>query len=246
MPIKLLVADDHTLVRQGIVKLLSTDKDIEVVGESSDGFDVVAKCQELQPDAILMDMYMPSMDGVAATRLIAQKHPNVQVIVLTASTDDDDVLQAVQAGARGYILKNSSVANLFAQIKEVLNGGVAFSAEMTSKLVAGLSREPAVSMSSTPRPTSALTPREEEVLDLVSQGKTNKEIANALFVSENTVRAHIRSLMQKLEMDNRTQLAVYGLREGFGLHNTDDVDKTVAPTAAAPTFGRPVFAGLTR
>ncbi len=216
MAIRLLVVEDHTLVRQAIVKLISEDKGIEVVGEATNGFDAVTKTRELQPDVVLMDLYMPGLDGVAATRLIKREMPNVQVILLTVSTEEDDILRAVHAGARGYILKNAEAMSLIQQLKQVVSGGVALSEDMISKLLTGLAHNTHTHHSSEPN-LYTLTQREKEVLELISQGMTNKEISAALFISENTVRAHVRSLMQKLTLDNRTQLAVYGIREGFGL-----------------------------
>jgi len=224
MAIRMLVVEDHTLVRQAIVNLLVDDETLQVVGEASDGFDAVTKARELQPDVILMDLYMPGIDGIAATRLVKRELPNAQVILLTISTEEDDILKAVQAGARGYILKNADAATLIQQIKQVISGGVALSEDTIGKLLNGLVKNTHTSPETDLQ--QPLTHREKEVLELISHGMTNKEISAALFISQNTVRAHVRSLMQKLNLDNRTQLAVYGIREGFGLtpgtHNNID------------------------
>lgn len=225
MTIKLIIVDDHTMVRQGISKVLTGDNELELVAEAEDAETAISLVRDQAPDIVLMDIYMPGMDGLAATRVIVQDFPDSRVIFLTASSDEDDILEAARAGARGYALKSTSATNLIRQIKHVAGGGVAFSAEMTSKLVAGLASNkpsPAFRME-----TSPLTQREKEVLHLISQGQTNKSIAGSLVVSENTIRAHVRSLMQKLNMDNRTQLAIYGLREGFG-----DDQRQLNPAAA--------------
>ena len=222
MSIKLLVADDHTLVRQGLVKLLGKDSGLEVVGEADVGFEAISAAQRLQPDAVLMDIDMPNLDGISATRSIVERHPDVQVIIVTDELDESYVLGAVKAGARGFILKSATAASLCEQIKEVVAGGVAFSAEMTSKLIAGLTQPESSSGILKFTPDADLTAREKDVLDLIAQGLPNKTIAVKLFVSENTVRSHVRNLMQKLEMDNRTQLAVYALPQGYGLQKSDD------------------------
>jgi DNA-binding NarL/FixJ family response regulator len=213
--IRMLVVEDHTLIRQVIVNLLADDELLEVVGEASHGFDAVTKARELQPDVILMDLYMPGMDGIAATRLIKGELPNAQVILLTVSTEEDDVLRAVQAGALGYILKNADAASLIQQIKQVISDKVALSEHMISKLLRRLVRNTYTTVA--PELQQPLTQRQKEVLELISHGMTKKEISAALFISQNTVRAHVRSLMQKLDLYNRTQLAAYGAREGFGL-----------------------------
>jgi DNA-binding NarL/FixJ family response regulator len=211
---RILIADDHTLVRQALRKLLQNEG-FEVVGEASNGFDALSKAQELKPDAVLMDMYMPGLDGVAATRLICRELPEVQVVLLTVSEDEQDIIEAVQAGARGYLLKSTDASTLVKQLKHVLSGGVGVSEDMAAKLVMGLARRGSTSRGSNTDPYATLTEREKDVLGLIAQGASNKAIAASLFISENTVRAHVRSLMQKLNLENRTQLAVYGLREGF-------------------------------
>ena len=219
MGIRMLVVDDHTLVRQAIVNFLSEDQLIEVVGEASNGFEAVSQARELQPDVILMDLAMPGMDGIAATRIIKGELPNTQIILLSDSNENEDILKAVRAGARGYILKQADGASLTQQIKQVFSGKVALAEELLSKLLSGLAQDSHSSVSpSVPQP---LTQREKEVLELIAHGMTNKDIALALIISGNTVRSHVRSVMQKLELENRTQLAVYGIREGFGLDSKD-------------------------
>lgn len=217
MPVKLLVVDDHTLVRQGIVKLLEGLDSIEVAGEASDGFEAIAKAQELNVDAVLMDLYMPCLDGVATTRIMKRELPNVQVILLTVSNEEDDLFEAIQAGARGYILKTVDRAALIRQLKQVLSGGVAMTEDLTSRLVTGLARRGSGMASPSRTEREELTAREKDVLAEIAKGASNKDIASALTISENTVRAHVRTLMQKLHMENRTQLAVHGVYEGYAV-----------------------------
>lgn len=215
MTARLLVVDDHTLVRQGIVKLLAAQDDFEVVGEAANGFEAVTKARELNVDAVLMDLYMPGLDGVAATRLIKGELPNAEVIVLTASDDEDDLFEAIQAGARGYILKSTDNEAFIRQLQQVLTGSVGMAEDLTTKLVTGLARRGSGTLGSNRTEQEAITAREKEVLGEIAKGATNKDIAATLYISENTVRAHVRTLMQKLHMENRTQLAVYGVHEGY-------------------------------
>ena len=215
MVTRLLLVDDHALVREGVAKLLSDHEEFEVVGETNNGFDAVTKARELEVDVVLMDMYMPGIDGVAATRLIKRDMPNVEVIMLTASDDDNDLLEAIQAGARGFVLKQADLNTLVLQLKQVLSGQVGMSADLTTKLVTGIAQRNSRGLSGDANEVEPLTEREKDVLVLISKGSTNKEIAGELFISENTVRAHVRSLMQKLHRENRTQLAVYGVHHGY-------------------------------
>ncbi len=219
MPVRLLVVDDHTLVRQGIVKLLHGIDSIEVVGEASNGFEAVSKARELNVDVVLTDLYMPSLDGVATTRLLKRELPNVQVVILTVSNDEDDLLEAIQAGARGYILKSVDSSELIRQLRLMLSGGVAMNDDLTNRLVTGLAHRGPGTFTPNRAAQDELTSREKEVLTQVSKGASNKEIAYGFRISENTVRAHVRTLMQKLHMRNRTELAVYGVYEGYAVES---------------------------
>lgn len=213
MATRLLIVDDHALVREGLAKLLSDHAGFEVVGEAANGFEGLSKARELKPDAVLLDLYMPGLDGVRTTALIRAELPDIEVIVVTASEEEADIFEAIQAGARGYVLKSASGASMFQQIEQVLQGDTGISGDLTKKLVSEISRRgPRVDDC-----TEVLSAREGEVLVQVAQGGTNKEIATALFISENTVRAHVRTMMQKLHRVNRTQLAVYGVREGYAV-----------------------------
>lgn len=233
MVTRLMVVDDHALVREGIVKLVANDPDIRVVGEGSDGFEAVEKAKEIQPDAILMDLYMPGLDGISATRIIKRDMPDVHVVLISGSLEEEDIIAAIEAGARGYILKTSCAESLIKQIKQVVSGGVALTEDVTSKLVAGLSRSKHVSRNTDTYPYDSITQREKEVLSLVAEGKANKGIGEILYVSENTIRAHVRSLMQKLALENRTQLAIYGVREGLGTHNGTTSRNSTQPDGIA-------------
>ena len=215
MTIRLLVADDHTLVRQGIVKLIEGVEQIEVVGQASDGFEAVSMARELNVDAVLMDLYMPGLDGVSAARLIKRDFPEVQVVMLTVSEEEDDLFEAIQAGARGYIMKSVDRDGLVRQLTQVLAGGVAMNDDLTSRLITGRARRGSGNLNTRRNEWEEFTTREKEVLTQIAKGASNKEIATTLVISPNTVRAHVRTLMQKLNMENRTQLAVYGVYEGY-------------------------------
>lgn len=212
MSVRIMVVAEHTLVREAFVKLLGSDSDTEVVGEAANGPEALSMTRTLHPHVVLMDLSMASMNGIEATRLIKRESPDTQVILVGGSADEESIVEAVRAGARGYITKNTDGAALMDQIRRARSGGVALSDDMTAKLIDALSREkPANGQSN-----GNLSAREKDVLALLCQGSTNKEIASALFVSENTVRAHVRSLMQKLDADNRTQLAIYAMQHGIG------------------------------
>ncbi|GEM_PF-1424502 len=216
MEIRLLVAESNTLLRQGVIKLVTADRDISVVGEANTGMQAVEKTRELKPDAVIVNRRIAGLDGIDVTRLIAQEVPSSRVVVLSFSDvpDENEVLEAVRAGARGYVNTNVSASSLIQHVKQVVAGGVALTEEATRKLIDCLAKGTA-SRSAT-EPADLLTEREKCVLDHICQGARNKGIASDLVISENTVRAHVRSLMQKLNSENRTQLAIYGVRYGFG------------------------------
>lgn len=223
MTIRLLVADDHTLVRQGIVRLLDGVEQIEVVGEACDGFEAVSMARDLNVDAVLMDLYMPGLDGVSAARLIKRDLPDVQVIILTVSEEEDDLFEAIQAGARGYIMKSVDSIGLIRQLTQVLAGGVAMNDDLTRRLVTGLARRGSGVLTTRRPEWEEFTIREKDVLTQIAKGASNKEIATVLVISPNTVRAHVRTLMQKLNMENRTQLAVYGIYGGYADNGSSNV-----------------------
>ncbi len=206
MRIRLLIVDDHILVRQGIRRLLADVDDIDVVGEAGDGPEAIALARELKPHLILMDLLLPTMSGLDAARSIKQETPDVDVVFLTVSDGDDDIYQAIAAGGKGYIVKSTDHAEMVRQIRQVASGEVAIPPAMVSKLAMTIHRHSEAQLSTLAPQREPLTAREREVLARIAQGLRNKEIAN------NTVRAHVRSLMRKLELENRAQLAAYAVR----------------------------------
>ena len=215
--IRILVADDHVVVRQGIRALLATEPDIEVVGEAENGREAVAETDRLQPDVILMDLVMPEMDGIEAIRRITAQQPEARILVLTSFAADDKVFPAIKAGALGYLLKDSEPEELVGAIHQVHRGESSLHPAVARKLLQELSHPP--KQPPTPEP---LTEREVEVLRLVAQGRSNQEIAEELVISEATARTHVSNILRKLHLASRTQAALYALREG--LASLDDED----------------------
>lgn len=210
-PIRVLIVDDHKIVREGIGLLFSEIRDIEMVGEAKNGPEGIVRARELQPDVILMDLVMPEMDGVEATRQITAEHPDVRVLVLTSFLTDDKVFPAIKAGALGYLLKDTSSAELLEAIRQVYRGEPSLHPEIARMMMAELGR-PSSDDRLTPEP---LTERELEVLDLVAQGMSNKEIAEELCISPETARTHVNRILGKLHVANRVQATLYALREGI-------------------------------
>jgi NarL family two-component system response regulator LiaR len=215
-PIRVLIADDHAILRKGIRALLSTEPDIVVVGEAGDGKEALAQAKALQPDVILMDLVMPNMDGIEATRQVTTNLPRVRILVLTSFVADDKVFPAIKAGALGYILKDSSPDDLVRAIRQVHRGEPTLEPEIARKVLFELAQP--TKQPPTPDP---LTERELDVLRLVAQGKSNREIAEELVLAELTVRTHVSNILGKLHLASRTQAALYALREG--LASLDDV-----------------------
>jgi len=209
-PIRVLIADDHAILRKGIRALLGTEPDIEVVGETADGLETVVQAKTLHPDVILMDLVMPKMDGIDATRQITAEQPDVRILVLTSFAADDKVFPAIKAGALGYILKDSGPAELVQAIHQVHQGQPSLEPSIALKLLQELSHPP--SRPPTPDP---LSEREMEVLRLLAQGKSNREIADQLVITELTVRTHVSNILGKLHLASRTQAALYALKEGL-------------------------------
>lgn len=204
--IRLLLVDDHTVVRQGLRMVLSLEPDLEVVGEAADGREALKRVSELQPDVVLMDLLMPVMNGVEAIRAIKQESPEVEVVALTSVLEDKQVIQAVEAGATGYLLKDTGPDVLCAAIRAAYRGEVHLDPKARRRLVREVR---------TPEMRESLTARETEILRLVARGLANKQVAQELDVSEVTVKTHVSSILSKLGLQSRTQAALFALKEGL-------------------------------
>ena len=210
--IRVLVADDHAGFRHGLVALLASDPGVEVVGEAEDGHEAVEKSLKRSPDVVLMDLQMPGLNGIEATRRILQEDPGIGVLVLTMFEDDDSVVSVMRAGARGYVLKNASPSGVLEVLRSVAKGEARFGPEIARKLT-GFMRHPAAD------PSGAfpdLTAREREILDLIARGVDNAGISARLFLSPNTVRNHISRVFAKLGTANRAQAIVLAREAGMG------------------------------
>ncbi len=205
MTIRVLVVDDHPVVRSGLVGLLDVEDDLEVVGEAGDGAEAVARVAALVPDVVLMDLRMPTMDGAAATGTILAAHPAVRVLVLTTYDTDADIVRAVEAGATGYLLKDTPRAQLVEAVRTAARGGTVLAPAVAARLGSRM-REPAV---------EALTPREVEVLAAVARGLSNAEVGRALFIGEATVKTHLLRVFAKLGVDDRTRAVTVAMERGI-------------------------------
>ncbi len=211
--IRIMLVDDHQLVREGIASLLRTQPDLEVVGEAAGGEAGLERARELLPDVILMDIQMPGGDGITATRLITAELPSTRVLMLTVSEDNQDLYQAIRSGAQGYLLKNLSAEQLFSAIREVQQGFAPMSSATAGHILSDVAAAgPAVGLR---QGLAALTARERGVLQEVGRGLTNREIARTLYITENTVKIHLRNILEKLHLHNRVQAATYAQREGL-------------------------------
>ena len=215
-PIKVLVVDDHALFRRGITAVLANQEGLEVVGEALDGLEAIKKAEEIAPDIILMDLNMPHCSGLEATQAIETKMPQINILVLTVSENEADLFAAIKYGARGYILKNTEPEDLIHAIFHIAQGGVIVSPLMAAKLLTEFKDFGTGEKEETAQETeTVLSPREGEVLQMVAQGATNRQIADSLFISENTVKTHLRNIMDKLHLANRSQAAAYAIQRGL-------------------------------
>ena len=218
--IKVLIVDDHAMVRRGLRTFLGLDETVTVVGEAANGREAVEQAEQLQPDVILMDLVMPELDGIAAIRRIREKRLNVQILVLTSFAEDDKLYPAIEAGALGYLLKDIDPEDLVRAIQAAHRGEAQLHPDITRKLMDQSIARPRpsdTSAESTPvfsNPAS-LTDREIEVLRLIAGGLNNREIAERLVISEKTVKTHVSNLLSKLAVSDRTQAAIYALKEGL-------------------------------
>jgi len=209
-PIKILIADDHPLIRQGLQVVIEAQPDLKLVGEADNGEQAVQRVKALQPDIVIMDLQMPVKDGLAATREISQSVPQAQVLILTSFPDDENVYAAIKAGAVGFLLKDSSAEYLLDAIRIVYRGESVLHPAIAHKLMREI-KEP----SRLPPTTESLTSREVDVLACMAQGMSNRQIANELSVSVRTVSSHVRSILDKLHLANRTQAALYAVEQGI-------------------------------
>jgi len=208
--IRILIADDHAIVRHGLRALFATQPDLELVGEAADGVEAVQQAAALQPDVILLDLAMPRKTGLEALADIKRADPNARILILTSFAEDDQVFPAIKAGALGYLLKDTSPRELLQAIRDVYRGEVSLHPTIARKLVDELKRP-----ADLPPTDEPLTEREAQVLALVARGLSNQEIADTLVISERTVRTHISNILGKLHLANRLQAALYALREGL-------------------------------
>ncbi|MCP4542586.1 MAG: response regulator transcription factor [Chloroflexi bacterium] len=214
--IRILIADDHPVVRQGLRGLLSTEPGMEVIGEAVDGAKAVLQARSLQPDVILMDIVMPNKNGIEAVREIKAENPDARILILTSFAEDDKVFPAIKSGALGYLLKDSSPQELLQAIHDVCRGEPSLHPTIAHKLMYELDQPPDLPLTEDP-----LTAREVEVLRLVAQGLSNHEIAEKLFITYQTVGNYVSTILNKLHLANRTQAALYALREGLASLETD-------------------------
>lgn len=211
---RIMLVDDHVLFRKGLASLLSTRQEMQVVGEASDGLEAIELAGETLPDVILMDIHMPKIDGLEATRRIKQDMPHVNIVMLTASEDDKSLFEAIKSGAQGYLLKNLEPYQLFDLLESLSRGEAPLSGAIAARILKEFAR-PVAAAADQPVVVETLTSRETVILQLVAEGLTNKEIATNLVISENTVKIHLRNILEKLHLQNRIQAAVYAVRKGL-------------------------------
>lgn len=209
--IKIMVVDDQVLFREGLVKLLSSQNDMEVVGAASNGRDALQMAKRTTPDIVLLDLQMPIMNGLETTKLLKQQMPEIKVVILSVSDDSDDVFEALKNGAMGYLVKNMRADTLFQKVRDIARGEVALSPNLASKVIGEFSRL----KKEEEKTYGGLSDREREVLKLVVEGKSNREIAQELFIAESTVKRHLHNMLDKLHAKNRAEVAAYGIRSGL-------------------------------
>lgn len=211
---RILLVDDHVLFRKGVAALLAMNPDIQVIGEAGDGLEAIAAARELLPDVILMDIGMPRCNGLEATRALKHEMPHVKIVILTVSDDDQHLFEAIKSGAQGYLLKNLEPYQLHDLLESISRGEAPLSGAIAAKILKEFTHPTTASQQEAPL-VEELTAREIEILQLVVDGLTNKEIASALVISENTVKIHLRNILEKLHLQNRIQAAVYAVRQGL-------------------------------
>jgi len=221
--IRVLIADDAPLFRRGLYVVLSTEPNIEVVAEAENGEEAIAKAEECAPDVVLMDVRMPRVNGIDAARAIRDSSPSTKIIMLTVSDEDDDLYEAIKAGANSYLLKEVSVEEVPEAIRAVVQGQSLISPSMASKLLNEYTTLAKRAEEKSQYPAPALTSRELEVLKLVAKGQSNREIGEELFISENTVKNHVRNILEKLHLHSRMEAVIYAVRERLlNIHDQEE------------------------
>lgn len=219
-PMRILLVDDYILFRKGLISLLASQEDFEVVGEAENGLEALEQSRKLMPDLILMDITMPVCDGLEATRRILAEMPYVKIVILTVAEDDQSLFEAIKSGAYGYLLKKLDPDQLFEMLRGISRGEAPISRFMASKIMHEFSQ--LASKGGTEAEGQQLTKREQEVLQLIAQGLSNKEIAGRLVVAENTVKNHLKNILAKLHLGNRVQAAVYAVQQGLVTESQKD------------------------
>ncbi|MFY3793109.1 response regulator [Ureibacillus sp. MALMAid1270] len=212
MTVRILLVEDQAIVRNGLKMIIEQDSEFQVVAEASNGIEALKMIEKVHIDLIIMDVRMPEMNGIEATKRIRTRFPNMRIIILTTFDDDEYAYQTLKDGAMGFILKSSPPEKLLTSIHSVLDGGMVIQEDVAAKLMPKLLQQQYTSFEKQPIP---LSERELEIVKLVGEGKTNKEIANALFLSVGTVKNHITNILQELELRDRTQIAIYAIKNGL-------------------------------
>lgn len=212
-PIRVMIVDDHSLFRKGLIMVLESEEGIEVVGEAGDGAEALAKAEEAVPDVVLMDVRMPKRSGIEATSAMKDLLPNCKILMLTISDEESDLYEAIKAGASGYLLKEISIEEVANAVRAVYGGQSLISPSMASKLLSEFATMVKKTDDRESVPVPRLTNRELEVLKLVARGSNNRDIAKELFISENTVKNHVRNILEKLHLHSRMEAVVYAVRE---------------------------------
>ena len=210
---RVLVADDEHLMRAGLIELLTTDPEIEIVGQASTGREAVELARQLAPDVVLMDVRMPDLDGIAATRELSRTSPSVKVLMLTTFEQDDYVFGALRAGASGFLLKRTRPEDLIAAVHAIAAGDSLLSPSVTRRVIDRMAQQPVLDLGQQAK-LKQLTPREREVLDLIARGLSNRELAAALVVEESTIRTHVKRVLAKLELRDRVQIVIFAYETG--------------------------------